>query len=113
MDDDFQVGDTLVACNSDGRNSVTRFVRVTGVTRSRNLRIQELTRVSTHLYSNVEAGKWEVRPGEGLTENKYVMRNSRQGYSFYIVQPDGWRDRWFYFERYDPQQTYTDSYISD
>jgi hypothetical protein len=48
-----------------------------------------------------------------LTENKYVMRNSRQGYSFYIVQPDGWQDRWFCFERYDPQQTYTDSYISD
>ena len=104
----FQVGDTLVAWHFNGRHSDTRFVRVLSVTRAGSLRVQELQRVTTTLHSNAHDGKWEQRPGEGVTENKYLVRKSREGYSFYI------NDRRYYCHgRYDPQKTYTDTYISD
>lgn len=105
----FQVGDTLVAVYDNGRSRCTRFVRVTGVTRGKSLRVEELNRTSTKVYSNWQGGEWEVRLGEGVTGDKYLMRRSREGWSFY----DGHGDRWFCFDRYDPQARYTDSTIFD
>lgn len=113
QDECFQVGDTLVAVYHNGRTRRTRFVRVTGVTRGKSLRVEELNRTSTEVYCNWQGGEWEIRLGEGVTGAKYLMRRSREGWSFYTKWISQSGDRWFCFDRYDPQARYTDSTICD